>query len=218
MCNGVRMNLSLNKPQSDHVNIFREDNMGFSQPAFCAKRKMLAGFSLVETLVAITILLVAILVPMRIITQSIKAAAFSREELTAVLLAQEGLEVMLRLRDNDVLDGSGTWNWYSNLPAACKNSTGCGYDVSASSPSNEFISCSGSNCVLRLDDESSAPDYYYSHDGNDDATIYTRKLFLEEVVADQEVEVTAVVEWNSAALNSTVSISVQTSIFNQYDD
>lgn len=181
------------------------------------KIKWKAGFSLVETLVAITILLIAILAPMRIIAESIKAAVFSREQLTAVLLAEESLEAVIQLRDNDALDGGDTWSWYSGLIAANCDDTpgnGCGYEPA----DGTFFPCGGGpSCKIYLD-TSASDGVYYTHASNgNEETPYTRRLFLEEVETDREASVTATVEWESAALNETVSVDISTRIFDQYE-
>lgn len=173
------------------------------------------GFSLVETLVAIAVLLIAILAPMRITTESIKASSFSREQLTAVFLAQESTEALIRLRDDPAIEaahsgGGDTWDW---IPGACTGASGCDYDAASES----FISCSGDNCRIYFNDAPSAGEGYYSHDGNDEATPFTRTLTVEEASGQNELEVTTTVTWESAALNDTVNLSVQTTILDGYE-
>ena len=50
------------------------------------------GFSLVETLVAISILLIVIVGPMTISMSTAKSSSFASEQVQAFFLAQEGLE------------------------------------------------------------------------------------------------------------------------------
>lgn len=61
-----------------------------------------SGFSLVETLVAITILLVVIIGPMTISSSAAKSTSFASEQVTAFFLAQEGAELIEKAR-NDLL-------------------------------------------------------------------------------------------------------------------
>lgn len=168
------------------------------------------GFTLVETLVAITILLIAVLAPMRIVSQSIKAAALSQQQLTATFLAQEGVEAMIRLRDDDALDGGATWDWYTNLPSACSSGTGCDYDPAT----DNLIVCSGNNCKIYLD-ESASNNTYYSHDSNGTETLYTRTTTVSEVQTG-EVEVTCTVSWYSDIVRQDISVELQTTILDQY--
>lgn len=67
------------------------------------KRIRAQGFTLVETLVAISVLTVAIVAPMTLASQSLTAAYYARDQVTAFNLAQEGLEAVRALRDGQVL-------------------------------------------------------------------------------------------------------------------
>ena len=62
-----------------------------------------SGFSLVETLVAISILLIVIVGPMTISMQSAKSSSFASEQVQAFFLAQEGLELAEKARDDLLL-------------------------------------------------------------------------------------------------------------------
>lgn len=177
------------------------------------------GFSLVETLVAITILLIAVLAPMRIASQSIKSAGFAREQLTAVFLAQEGIEMIVRARDADALNGGSTWSWYTSLLAACKNSgQGCSYN-----PTNgAFVSCATiATCRLYLDTTGGTSGVYYTHtQGALPASPYTRvvKVLQGETLGVNEVNVQSVVSWYSTMFATTTSVTLRTRILDQYED
>ena len=58
------------------------------------------GFTFVETLVAITILLVAVVAPMSLAQNGIVAARLAQDQIVAFYLAQEALEIVKNLRDN----------------------------------------------------------------------------------------------------------------------
>lgn len=177
-------------------------------------KKNQRGFSLVETLVAITILLIAILAPMRISSQSIKTAGFAREQLTAVFLAQEGIESIIKLRDGDALNGGGTWVWYTSLLAACKNaSQGCSYNPSTGS----FVSCATiANCRLYFNEAGTNGIYYTHTAGSLPASAYTRVITVTEARAGEEAHVVSTVSWNSKLFNDTISVTVRTRILDQY--
>lgn len=69
------------------------------------------GFTLVETLVAITIVLVAVTAPLFTAGRSTVVAEMSAYQMTASFLAQEGLEFVRMMRDNEYLAS------YVNPPA-----------------------------------------------------------------------------------------------------
>lgn len=76
------------------------------------------GFTLVETLVAITILLVAIVGPMSAISSSLSQMSLARDQMTAINLAQEGIEAVRQKRDSNVLEviaGVPGSNWMKDL-------------------------------------------------------------------------------------------------------
>lgn len=62
------------------------------------------GFTLIETLVAITLLTVAIVAPMALAAQSLAAAYYARDQITAFFLAQEAIEAVRSVRDAQVLE------------------------------------------------------------------------------------------------------------------
>lgn len=61
-----------------------------------------AGFSLLEVLVAISILLLGVAGPIALATESLKQSLPARIKLEGTLLAQEGMELVRNIRDNNV--------------------------------------------------------------------------------------------------------------------
>ena len=61
------------------------------------------GFTLIETLVAVSLLTVAIVAPMSLVAQSLSAAIYARDQVTAYSLAQEGIEGVRAIRDGNIL-------------------------------------------------------------------------------------------------------------------
>ena len=96
------------------------------------------GFTLIETLVAVAVLMGAIVGPVALIRHSLFSTSFSRNDLIANNLAQEGIELFRVIRDNNILcaslggvtawnvipDGSGSSGYYevdavSSVNLAC---------------------------------------------------------------------------------------------------
>ena len=62
------------------------------------------GFTLIETLIAITVLLIAIVAPMSLASEGILAARLAQDQIVAFYLAQEGVEAVRNLRDQNKLE------------------------------------------------------------------------------------------------------------------
>jgi len=63
------------------------------------------GFTLIETLVAISVLLIAVVGPLTLATRSLFSALVARDQLTASYLAQDAVEYIRYKRDNNFLAG-----------------------------------------------------------------------------------------------------------------
>jgi type II secretory pathway pseudopilin PulG len=79
------------------------------------RRPLKAAFTLIETLVAITILVLAIVAPMSLTVRSLSSAYYARDQITASNLGQEGIEAVRSLRDHNVLLISKTNNSGVNI-------------------------------------------------------------------------------------------------------
>ncbi len=135
--------MSMNNLQSS---IFNFQKRGFtpletrSKGAADAKRALsLTGFTLIETMIAVTILTFAVAGPLYTASRAILAATISRDQLTASYLAQEGIEYVRALRDNEYLsahaqpgitDVSGTaWNnFITGIESLCLSPASCSLD------------------------------------------------------------------------------------------
>jgi prepilin-type N-terminal cleavage/methylation domain-containing protein len=89
--------------------------------------KQKKGFTLIETLVAISILLLSIVGPLEIASKGMFSAFYARDEISAYYLAQEGLEFVRNLRDTNYLqDINGTPSlWLDSLDNSCFSDAGC---------------------------------------------------------------------------------------------
>jgi type II secretory pathway pseudopilin PulG len=81
-----------------------------------------AGFTLIETFVAITILVFAIIGPLQLFSQSIVDSNYAKNQITGFYLAAEGLDLVINKKENNLrvdpakpwLDGletSGAWDF-----------------------------------------------------------------------------------------------------------
>lgn len=61
------------------------------------------GFTLIETLAAVTLLIVSIVSPMILTERSLTSAYYARDQITSFYLAQEAVEAIHQIRDNNIL-------------------------------------------------------------------------------------------------------------------
>ncbi len=69
------------------------------------------GFTLVETLVAVSIFTVSILGLLEVVSQGIASTNYAQMKIAATYLAQEGIECLRNTRDNYVLYPDSTHDW-----------------------------------------------------------------------------------------------------------
>jgi Tfp pilus assembly protein PilV len=93
--------------------------------------KFSKGFTLVETLVSISIFTVSILGLLSILSQGISDTGYAKQKMIAAYLAQEGIEYVRNMRDTYVLydsvDAQTGWNKFinanKNYPSVTPNFT-----------------------------------------------------------------------------------------------
>jgi prepilin-type N-terminal cleavage/methylation domain-containing protein len=165
------------------------------------------GFSLVEVLVAVSILVFAITGPMLLASRSIAQSRYAAEEITAYYLAQEGIEYSHLARDDNFISGA---NWLHNLtdnPHNCKNGKICTVDASQIDPTNAINTCAqgGSNCAPLYFNATTG--FYGEQSGSGwTQSIYTRTLGFTDISSDEEL-VTCTVTWNEGKISRTFTLT-----------
>ncbi len=86
-----------------------------------ARRVQHAGFTLIEVLVAISVLTTMLFVPLSVITQYLTEVALTEDSVKAGLLAQEVIEYVRYDRDSNLLSGDGTWFTRLRSPVSVTN-------------------------------------------------------------------------------------------------
>ncbi len=175
------------------------------------------GFTLVETLVAIAILLLVIIGPMTIAQKGVQNARHAREQMTAVFLGQEAIEGVRQIRDEyglQVYDGSDSTlsasDWVAGAYATC--GSGCAFVLHSDTP---LQSCSGaSNCKLYID--SVTREYTHTEAGNYESP-YTRTVTIGAPDADHNLPVTVEVSWYGQIFKTTRSVILRTWIYDHYE-
>ncbi len=148
------------------------------------------GFTLIETLVAVTIVTLATVGPLTVANSTLVATYNAREQLTASYLAQEGIEYVRAIRDNAYLDaysiGGSPVAWNDLLTGngalsltACRNSyctldaigTSFGYG-SGRAIRTCAIPSSRSSCGALYDNNGE----YYTQQAVGAQTVFTRTI------------------------------------------
>jgi prepilin-type N-terminal cleavage/methylation domain-containing protein len=78
------------------------------------KIKKQSGFSLIETMAAVLIIVIGMVGVLSLVAQNIKAQNINKNELIASQLAQEGLEITRWKRDRSLASGSN-WQNFKNI-------------------------------------------------------------------------------------------------------
>jgi prepilin-type N-terminal cleavage/methylation domain-containing protein len=167
------------------------------------------GFTLVETLVAISILMVSIAGPMVLVGNGIRSSAFARDQVTAFYLAQDAIEAMRYIRDNNRIEKVTSSNpdsveWDALTTYTCSSASPCGIDtVKIYNGLGGAISTDNDAKELSIDSQGR-----YGYDASGSPTIFRRWITINPAVGNEnkEVEIVVTVDWSSGIIRRTFSI------------
>ena len=98
--------------------LFKQKNKAFTRTPKLGVTQKGGGFTLVETLVAISIFSVSILGIMSVLASGISHANYAKQKMIALYLAQEGIEYVRNIRDSKVLFEKDGWNKFKDVADA----------------------------------------------------------------------------------------------------
>jgi len=174
------------------------------------------GFTLLETLVAITILIMALLGPLQLASRSVSSVTVSQNRIVAFYLAQEGVEVVRNIRDYNFM-GDTFWLQYLDncLGLECYIDIPTYYSAVSDPLSviSDAVSSCGAQCPL-IKYDGLMTGYYYNYVSGKN-TIFRRSIKITSVstgAADDEARVEVKVFWKEK--NKTRKVELQESLFN----
>lgn len=158
------------------------------------------GFTLVETLVAIAILLIAVVGPISLIGDALHKLYYAKDQMIAINLAQEGIEVVRQVRDTNMLKATAdpinfAWNdgiVANNYIIDVNSTTPITFSSGGSTPQPVYIDANG---------------FYVQTAGS--ATQFRRIVLTEDVAGavGRELKVTSTVTWTTGGQVGTITVT-----------
>jgi prepilin-type N-terminal cleavage/methylation domain-containing protein len=166
-----------------------------------------SGFTLVETLVAIAIFSISILGILSVLASGITNTTYAKDKMIGGYLAQEGIEYMRNLRDNEALfPANGGWSAFistmTTSPTICTSAASpCGFN-STSMPIS-FFTCANDSlgCKLYLNNG------VYNDTAGGTYSGFTRKVWVNIINSNNEAIIYSEVDWKQGVTNTSVILS-----------
>ena len=164
------------------------------------------GFTLIETIVAIIILLAVISFAFTISYNNTRYADLAKDQVVATFLVQDVFDYVIAQKKQNIL-GDNPSDWLSGFGDCLGDidDDGCSIDTSS------ILDSAVIGCNRECDElKQTTGDDIYGHIG--DNTKFTRKVTIDEINSEIEAVVTVVISWKSGFL--TRDFSMSTNIFN----
>lgn len=179
------------------------------------------GFSLIETLIAVSILMIAIAGPLSLVQAGLFSSNHQRNQVTAIYLAQEAIEFIKNVRDGNSYTQYDTtsYSWLrspdavgalpllsTTVPTNPGQCNGLGCYVDPHKGSGVFVKpvYSGSNLFLNLNITNGISTYSYATAGT--PTTFQRIVKISQNSND-EATITVTVYWTDHGLQRSYTIS-----------
>lgn len=170
-----------------------------------------SGFVLIEVIASISILMLAIPAALTVASKSVFLARYSKDQVIATYLAEEGIEIIRNKRDENMLAGNP---WTTGIWAGdCKAGLKCIVDYGPLSTEPTITTCVGvCSFVLNVDPTSGA----YSHQvgGTWVPTKFSRYIQTDDVPCNggggpsgNEICVRSVVTYIAGGITKTITMT-----------
>lgn len=168
-----------------------------------------SGFTLIETLVAISILMIAVTSPLTIAQKGLSSAFYAKDQIIASYLAQDAIEYLRNLSDQNVELGK---NWLTGVDGGKDIKTPCENLCNVDTFANTVTFCDDTTSDGVCDGKPLYNDDGLYKQSGTSQTTFTRSVKVEETDTDTEALITVKMSWfdKSKPRNFTVN----TRIFN----
>lgn len=154
---------------------------------------------MLETLVALSVLTVAIAGAFTAAQTGISSSTFSKNQVTAFYLGAEGVEQIRNIRDNNALQGQ---HWLTGIALQASDPCYFGKVCTVDTLNNTISTCSGGVCPsIRHDSQNG----FYGYEPSWDETSFVREVRLTQINS-QEVSIVVTVKWSKGVLNRQFNI------------
>jgi len=176
--------------------------------------KKKSGFTLIETLVAIFILVLSITGPMVFASNALQASYYSRDQITAFYMTQEAMELVKNIRDQQGLTSTED-DWLGILRPCVGGNNICsvGYVSTDLSPITVSPCSSVAACEVRKTVSNGITYFGHGVSADWEGTGYFRTVHIEEKQCNgsgtdcKEAEVTISIEWKSGRLTRDFTVT-----------
>ena len=165
------------------------------------------GFTIIESLVAITVLVLAVTGSMTAVQTGISSYIYSKNQIIAFYLAQEAVEQIKNIRDENRLAGA---HWLNGLAVSSSDPCYFGHACTVSPVESTIptrCNAPGSCPVLRQNSSTK----FYGYNGSWSSTVFRREIQLTSI-AENEVAITVTVNWSKGII--TRQFKAQENILN----
>lgn len=171
-------------------------------------KRAVKGFTLIETLVAVLLLVGAIAGPLTLASKGLSSALIARDQIVAFYLAQDGVEYVRYVRDSNKL-ATPPNPWLTGL-SACTGASGCTIDPT----SGVVAACSGACAFLNKYDDGSGHVYFSYSQGTQTPQGFLRTITLASPASGGTSEqiLTVSVSWRAQS-GATRAITVRENLF-----
>jgi prepilin-type N-terminal cleavage/methylation domain-containing protein len=181
-------------------------------------RRNKEGFTLIETLVAISLLTISIIAPISLTAQSLQSAYYARDQITAFYMAQEAIEALRSVRDGQILQiahtvDASSINIFGPIPLGDQPFR---IDARQTNSSAAITACNGDPGGVCIPLETDGTLYGYQSDWT--PTNFTRTVKAHFIGSGQdEIRVTVTVTWTTGAFQ-TRSFSISENMYRWVQD